>query len=298
MSRARPIRAEVTTHLESEVLVPPHPTPRPPEKSPQRFLGALDAIAELRFDHTTEGWILSIGDAEQSHVDPQRPGRVFYEYLRRIANVIDCAAAQGEPIRAVHLGAGAMTLPRYIAATRPHSPQCVLELARELPDFVLSHLPWPDGADVEVLTGDAREHLETVAATTAVPADVIVLDIFAGAGAPAHLRERSFYRELRALLAPSGLLVVNVGDDAGLAFFAEQARTMLLPERPGMSPVFEDVWCLTEHSMLSASRPGNLILVAATRALPPEWAPELRAAGPHPGAVLERWDLENWLETL
>ena len=35
------------------------------------------------------GYVLNIGDAEQSHVDAADATVVFYEYLRRIANVLD-----------------------------------------------------------------------------------------------------------------------------------------------------------------------------------------------------------------
>lgn len=273
-----------------------------PDRSAQNpaqcFLGALDAPARLHFDDDTEGWILSIGDAEQSHVDLNDPRRVFYEYLRRIANVVDLAGTPGAPLRAIHLGGGAMTLPRYIAATRPGSPQTVVELARELPDFVMGRLPLPPGSAVEVIIGDAREELPAARAGLAAPADVVVLDVFRGADAPQHLRDREFYAGVRDLLGPEGILLVNVGDDPGLQFLAEQARMLGRPAGPGSRPLFEDLWCLTEHSMLSGTQAGNLILVASTRQIPPEWGEALRIAGPHPAAVLDRWELEEWLESL
>lgn len=260
-----------------------------------RFLSALDARAELRPDEVTEGWVLSIGGAEQSHVDPLRPERVLYEYLCRIAGVVELIEPIGEPLRAVHLGGGAMTLPRFLAVTRPGSPQTVVELARELPGFVLEHLPWPVGADVEVRIGDARAELAALAESAAAPADLVVLDVFAGSEAPPHLRERSFYRELGEALAPDGVVAVNVGDDPGLGFFAEQAEAMLGATDDAGAPVFADLWCLTEAAMLSRDRPGNLILVGGRHPLPRHWLERLRATGPHPAAVLDRMELEDWL---
>lgn len=267
-------------------------------KPARRFLTAADAWAELTHDEETEGWILSIDGAEQSHVDARNPRRVFYEYLRRIANVIDCAAPAGHPLKAVHLGGGAMTLPRYVAASRPGSRQLVVELARELPDFVLSHIPWPEGADVEVIHGDAREALPRVAQSRAVPANVVVLDVFAGADAPRHLRERAFYEQVRDTMAPGAVLLVNVGDDPGLKFFAEQVEVLGSPNRSGGEPVFSDLWCLTEQSMLTGRNPGNLILIARDRPVPDSWRDALVAAGPHPAAVLDRWALEDWVRAL
>ncbi len=111
-----------------------------------RFLRGSGQHAAIEPDGWTEGsYILAIGGAEQSHVDLAHPAEIFYEYLRRIGNVVDLAAPTGRPITALHLGAGALTLARYIQATRPCSVQYAVELERELLDFVLQQLPLPDG---------------------------------------------------------------------------------------------------------------------------------------------------------
>lgn len=269
--------------------------PSPDSAIPQRFLKDLDAAATVEYDSTTRGWILSIGGAEQSHVDLEQPHRVFYEYLQRVANVVDVIKSPGVPVQALHLGGGAMTLPRYIAATRPGSGQVVVELARELPGFVTTHLPLPPEAHIQVVTGDARESLPCLGDLAAAPADVVVLDVFAGDSAPLHLRERSFYREIREVMAPHGVLLVNVGDDPGLAFFCEQARALSVAENVGSEPVFQEVWCLTEATMTTGRHAGNLILVASNHPLPTQWKDHLMAAGPHPAAVLDGWELSQWL---
>ena len=41
--------------------------------------------------------MLEIGGAEQSHVDAADATVVFYEYLRRIANVLDVLAPRANP---------------------------------------------------------------------------------------------------------------------------------------------------------------------------------------------------------
>ncbi len=57
------------------------------------------------------------------------PSEIFYEYLRRIGHVVDLAAEPGVPISALHLGAGALTLARYIQATRPARSNTLLSLS-------------------------------------------------------------------------------------------------------------------------------------------------------------------------
>ncbi|MFP5312768.1 MAG: spermidine synthase, partial [Actinomycetes bacterium] len=122
-----------------------------------RFLRTTGQHAVIEPDAFTDGaYVLSIGGAEQSHVNLDRPDEIFYEYLRRIGHLVDLAAPPGEPIAALHLGAGALTLARYIQATRPGSRQYAVELERELLDFVLRHLPMPAGTDLTTVIGDAR----------------------------------------------------------------------------------------------------------------------------------------------
>ena len=55
----------------------------------------------------------------QSHVDLDDPTHLAFEYVRRIGHAVDLLP-EG-PVTALHLGAGALTLPRYVEATRPGS---------------------------------------------------------------------------------------------------------------------------------------------------------------------------------
>lgn len=108
--------------------------------------------AEIQPDGFSEhGYVLEIGGAEQSHVDTADPSYVFYEYLRRIANAVDALAPAGEPITAAHLGAGALTLVRYIQETRPGSPQVAVDIEPELMGFVTDRLPLPAGTDLSLI---------------------------------------------------------------------------------------------------------------------------------------------------
>ncbi len=64
------------------------------------------------------GWTLLIDDAPQSHVDLDDPAHLSFEYQRRFGHVVDLAAPPGKPLRAVHLGGGALTRP----VRRRHPP--------------------------------------------------------------------------------------------------------------------------------------------------------------------------------
>ncbi|MDQ0768753.1 spermidine synthase [Pseudarthrobacter defluvii] len=250
-----------------------------------RFLRTTGQHAAIEPDAFTHGgYVLSIGGAEQSHVNLDRPEEIFYEYLRRIGHLVDLAAPAGQPIRALHLGAGALTLARYVQATRPGSVQYAVELERELLDFVLRHLPLPEGTDLTTIIGDAREALGELAPDLTF--DVVILDIFSGPDAPAHIATSGFYREARQRLRPDGLLVVNVGDESALTLVRSQVAAM----REAMA----DVAAFAEAGMFEGRYPGNIILAGTQGPWPEAWTAELTARGPHPARVLAGVDLDPY----
>ncbi|WP_457950504.1 spermidine synthase [Pseudarthrobacter sp. alpha12b] len=248
-----------------------------------RFLRTTGQHATIEPDTFTDGgYVLSIGGAEQSHVNLDRPEEIFYEYLRRIGHLVDLAGPRGQPIRALHLGAGALTLARYIQATRPGSPQYAVELERELLDFVLQHLPMPGGTNLTTIIGDARDALGAL--DPGLTFDVVILDIFSGPEAPAHIAASGFYREARERLGPDGLLIVNVGDEPALTLVRSQVAAM----RGAMA----DVAAFAEAGMFQGRYPGNIILVGTQGPWPQSWTAELTARGPHPARVLAGVDLD------
>ena len=204
------------------------------------------------------------------------PSHIFYEYLRRIGHVVDLAAEPGKPIKALHLGAGALTLARYIQATRPGSEQYAVELERELLDFVLQNLPMPEGTALTTLIGDARESLAELPAQ--VMFDVVILDIFSGPEAPAHIACREFYEEAAARLQPDGVLIINVGDEPALTLVRSQVAALRL--------AMQDVAAFAETGMFAGRYPGNIVLVGTGKPWPQEWTAQLLTHGPHPATVL------------
>lgn len=245
-------------------------------------------LARIDEDRWQQGaYQLVVDGTPQSHVDLDDPSRLFFEYVQRIGHVIDEWGDPGQPMTALHLGAGAMTLPRYIHATRPGSRQQVVELERDLVDFVREHLPLPRGASIRVRYGDARATLAQLPAGLTGAVDLVVVDVFGGARIPAHVTSVEFYESVRALLAPNGIVCVNIADGPGLAFARSQAATLQY--------VFSDVVALAESGVLKSRRFGNVVMAAGIDELPTAWLPRLLARGPHPASVLGGHALTKWV---
>ncbi|MFI5913615.1 spermidine synthase [Dactylosporangium sp. NPDC051541] len=210
-------------------------------------------VAELCPDDGRPGrWTLLLDGYPQSALDLDDPRRLDFEYMRRVASVIDAMAPARAPLSVLHLGGGALTLPRYIAATRPGSGQRVVELDQALIDFVRRELPLPRGADIRVRAADARAAVEAYAPGKF---DLLIADTYNGARVPAHLTSLEFLSAAAKLLRPGGVHVANLADGAGLAFARSQVATL--------RQVYGDVVLLAEPSVLRGRRFGNVILVAA-----------------------------------
>ena len=256
--------------------------------TPTRVLSGSGYVATITPDRWVPGaFTLTVDGTPQSHVNLEDPSELFFEYVQRMGHVIDRLGMPGEPITAVHLGAGALTLPRYVEATRPGSRQQVIELESDIVDFVREELPWSKKASIRVRHGDAREVLGTLPPGLHGTVDLVVVDVFSGARTPPHVTSIEFYRLAVALLSPRGIILANVADGPGLAFARSQAATL--------SSVLPSVAVLAETQILKGKRFGNLVMVGSASELPFGWMPRLLAAGPHPSKVVIGSELREFI---
>ena len=241
---------------------------------------------------TPDRWVpgaftLTVDGTPQSHVNLEDPTELFFEYVQRMGHVIDQLGMPGSPITAVHLGAGALTLPRYVEATRPGSRQQVIEIESDLVDLVRAELPWPRSASIRVRHGDARAVMEKLPPGLRGTVDLLVVDVFSGSRTPAHVTSLEFYESAAALLAPGGVLLANIADGPGLAFARSQAATL--------QSAFGNVAALAETQILKGRRFGNIVFVASAEPLPLEWMPRLLASGPHPSKMVAGHELREFI---
>ncbi|MGW1750533.1 spermidine synthase [Streptomyces sp. NPDC002092] len=219
-------------------------------------------------------WLLTVDGAPQSYVDLDEPAHLEFEYARRLGHVLDTVAEPGSPLDVLHLGGGALTLPRYLAATRPGSRQDVVEADRALLELVLDHLPLPDGSAVTVHTADARTWLEAAPSDSA---DVIVADVFGGSRVPAHLTSVAYARETARVLREGGVYLANLADAAPFAFLRSQLATF--------ATQFEELAMIAEPAVLRGRRFGNAVLVAAHHPVDTAALARLTAADAFPARV-------------
>ncbi|WP_336115269.1 spermidine synthase [Streptomyces sp. PTD9-10] len=219
-------------------------------------------------------WTLLIDGAPQSHVDLDDPAYLSFEYQRRLGHVIDLVAPPGRPVQAVHLGGGALTLARYVAATRPRSTQQVVERDAALVQLVRRELPLNANARIRVRAADAREGLAKVPDGWA---DLVIADVFSGARTPAHLTSTEFLDEVRRALKPSGVYAANLADGPPLAHLRGQIATA--------AARFPELALIADPAVLRGKRFGNAILAASDLPLSLPELTRRAASDPHPARV-------------
>jgi spermidine synthase len=231
-------------------------------------------------------WMLLVHGVPQSHVDLDDPLYLDLEYVRRIGHIIDLAWPAKVPLDVLHLGAGAMTLARYVAATRPGSSQLAVEADREIAELVLDRLPLEAVArsEIRIVIADARTLLRALRPGSF---DLVIADVFAGASTPAHVTSIQFTQAVARVLSPGGVYAVNIGDGPPL----EHARRRIAAIRE----VFARCCLIAETGVLYQRRYGNLVVAAADTELPVQRLVRRTAADPFPARVLRGAELDLFL---
>jgi spermidine synthase len=201
------------------------------------------------------GWLLLLDRIRQSYVDLDDPTYLDFEYTRILADVLD--ALPPGPLTVTHVGGGALTLARYVAATRPGSSQLVLEPDDSLTAFVRSRLPLRRGSRIRVRTADGRTGIHALRPRTA---DVVLLDAFSGGRVPADLTTTEAMTDIARVIRPGGVLLANLADGPPLQYL----RRVLASVRTALP----DAVAVGDASVLRGRRFGNICLAAGRTALP------------------------------
>jgi spermidine synthase len=237
------------------------------------------------------GWTLLTDGFPQSHVDLDNPRYLEFEYVLRLGHLIDLAAPASQPLRVLHMGGGALTLARYVAATRPGSAQLAVDNDAELVALVKDRLPLAQPARrtgaagrIRFRVSDARTVVEQAGPGSF---DIVVADIFAGGRTPAHLTSAEFTAAAGNALVPGGLFAVNIGDGPPLTHSKARVATV--------RSVFSHVCVIADPGVLRGRRFGNLIAAGSSRELPVAGLVRRAAADPFAGRVVYGADLDRFI---
>jgi spermidine synthase len=208
---------------------------------------------ELLDDVDHPGGVMLVMDAvRQSYVDLTDPTYLDFEYVQFFASVLNVWRAG--PLAATHIGGGALTMPRYLAVTRPGSPQIVLEPDSELTSLVRDRLPLPRAHRIRVRATDGRTG---VAALRDASADLVILDAYADGRVPAELTTVEFFTDVARVVRSDGMFLANLVDEPGLRYVGRAVA--------GLREIFGQVTMVSSNDVLKGRRFGNVVLAATVQ---------------------------------
>ena len=206
--------------------------------------GTVEVVSDR---HEPRSVTVLVNGVPSSHLDLDDPTWLEFEYMQQMAVLI--RHLPPGPLDAVHLGAAACTLPRWLEAERPGSRQIAVDLDGDLLTLVRTWFDLPRSPRLRLRAGEAREVL---AALPDASADVIVRDVFAQDSTPRHLCTVGFVAQVARVLRPGGLYLANCADRPPLS----RARAEVATARS----VLGDVALSAEPGQLKGRRYGNLVL--------------------------------------
>ncbi|MQA35056.1 spermidine synthase [Modestobacter roseus] len=205
------------------------------------------------------GRVLQLDTLRHSYVDLADPTYLEFEYVQAIAAVTDALAPAGEPLSALHVGGGGLTLPRYLAEVRPGTVSRVLEVDPGVVAIDEEELGLERSAQLQVRVGDGRVGLGE---EPAGQRDLVVGDAFGGLSVPWQLTTVEALRLVDDALAEDGVYAVNLIDHPPLGFVRAELATL--------REVFDHVALLARAPVLAGEDGGNVVAVASQQPLPVE----------------------------
>jgi len=202
------------------------------------------------------GRVLVLDTLRHSYVDLADPTFLEFEYVRAVAAVSDVVGPPG-PISALHLGGGGLTVPRYLAATRPGSESLVLEVDPGVVALDRERLALATSERLRVRVTDARVGL---AEEPAGERDLVVGDAFGGVSVPWQLTSLEALELVDAALTDDGVYVANLIDHPPMGFVRAELATL--------RTVFPHVVLLARAPVLDGADGGNVVVVASRSPIP------------------------------
>lgn len=198
------------------------------------------------------GRVLVLDALHHSYVDLEDPTHLEFSYIRAFAAAIDARFPGGQALAAHHIGGGGMTLPRYLAHTRPGTRSTVSEIDPGVVDVDRQFLGLAESENLQVRLQDGRVGLRELPSDSV---DLVVGDAFGGVSVPWHLTTREAANDIARVLTPDGLYVVNLIDYAPLDFARAEVATL--------QASYEHVALATSPAAVAGRGGGNLAVLAS-----------------------------------
>ena len=167
--------------------------------------------------------VLVLDRLVHSYSSLTNPQKLVYGYERIYAELTAYRAEQDDHLRALFIGGGGYTFPRYVEAVYPGADIHVIEIDPAVTQVAYQRLGLDPNSTIVSYNEDARMFMERPPTDRY---DVIYGDAFNDYSVPYHLTTKEFNDDVRAWLADDGLYVVNIIDGPRRDFLRAYAGTL------------------------------------------------------------------------
>ncbi|MDO5663161.1 MAG: fused MFS/spermidine synthase [Brachybacterium sp.] len=241
---------------------------RPERSVPFPHLGPTDepiriATGTARLLPETDGSVTVEVNGVPSSAQHPDPTHLIFEYMRWMRAAVRATLdAEDHPLHEVeapaiaHLGGGACSLPRALAAHYPRAQQWVVEIDGLLTEHARTWFDLPRSPALRIRQGDAADVL---ADWRPDRFDVLIRDVFDQDATPERLRDARAAADAARVLRPGGLYLANCADIPGSGLLADEVMTL--------RTAFSHVGVIAEPGHLTGRRRGNCVLLASDEPL-------------------------------
>jgi spermidine synthase len=167
--------------------------------------------------------VLTLDRLVHSYTSLNDPTKLVYGYEQIYAELAHYQAQRGPRLRALFIGGGGYTFPRYMEALYPESEIDVIEIDPGVTEIAHDLLGLDRDTRIVTFNEDARLFLEREPTR---PYTLIIGDAFNDFSVPYHLTTREFNERVRAWLADDGLYLVNLIDGPRGDFLRAYTHTL------------------------------------------------------------------------
>jgi spermidine synthase len=144
-----------------------------------------------------------------SYVDLDDPTYFAYGYEKIFADISTMVGQAKPEFRALYIGGGGYTMPRFLEQAYPESRQEVIEIDPAVTQVTHEYLGMPRDTTIITHNKDARLKIPELEHGSY---DVVIGDAFNDVSVPYHLTTLEFNEQVKRLLKDDGIYVVNVVD--------------------------------------------------------------------------------------
>jgi len=200
--------------------------------------------------------ILILDRLVHSYSSLTNPKKLVYGYEQVYAEATAYQAQRHSPLKALFIGGGGYTFPRYMEAVYPGSALDVIEIDPGVTEVAYDLLGLARDSKIASYNEDARMFLKR---PPTVKYDLVMGDAFNDYSVPYHLTTREFNERVAAWLADDGLYMVNMIDGPRRDFLRAYVNTL--------EQTFANVYVIPAVRSWQASPRVTFVVIASQRPL-------------------------------